>query len=486
MAQIERNDYTDIDFDSIRQRLIQLAKSGFPEWSDFDTASFGNMLIEMFAFVGDTLGFYLDNQARETRLSTATQRKNVIALARMLGYKLQGASAATAEVQFKLRQSLEINVTIPKGTQVRTQGITKPVQFQLLSDVLIVQGATESFGNVEHSNSHDLIIESSGTHNLDISLPQAPYLENSARVVAANGPFEERESLLNAGAEDRFYTVLVNQDEKAILRFGNGITGAVPMGKIRVAYKTGGGSIGNVEARTITILDGVVHDNFGRPVPVDILNPNAASGGSERESIVSAKSKAPLLLRANHRSVSREDFETHACRLPQVERALMLTRNELPAIEENTGILFVIPKGGGLPTYTLKQEVLTQVTETYPCPLTFHVRVQNPVYKAVDVAAQIVVRGLAEQVQNLVQERLVSWFNSTQETPNPLVDFGAKLAAGSGGESGEITWSDIFNVIRDTAGVRKVTNLQLCGSQSDVHLQPQEFPILGSVTIEVA
>jgi hypothetical protein len=40
---------------------------------------------------------YLDNQARESRLVTAARRKNVIALARMLGYKLHGARAATAE-----------------------------------------------------------------------------------------------------------------------------------------------------------------------------------------------------------------------------------------------------------------------------------------------------------------------------------------------------------------------------------------------------
>ena len=81
------------DFDSLRARLIALIQSVFPDWSDFETASFGNLLIEMYAFVGDVLTFYLDNLARESRLVTATQRKNVIALARMLGYRLHGAGA---------------------------------------------------------------------------------------------------------------------------------------------------------------------------------------------------------------------------------------------------------------------------------------------------------------------------------------------------------------------------------------------------------
>ena len=84
-------DYTDRDFDALRERLIALVRSAFPDWSDFSVASFGNLLIELYAFVGDVVSFYLDAQARESRLATATQRTNVIALARMLGFKVQGA-----------------------------------------------------------------------------------------------------------------------------------------------------------------------------------------------------------------------------------------------------------------------------------------------------------------------------------------------------------------------------------------------------------
>lgn len=66
-------DYTDKDFDSLRARLIALVRSVFPDWSDFSVASFGNVLLEMYAFVGDVITFYLDNQARESRLVTATR-----------------------------------------------------------------------------------------------------------------------------------------------------------------------------------------------------------------------------------------------------------------------------------------------------------------------------------------------------------------------------------------------------------------------------
>ena len=65
-------DYTDKDFDALRERLIALVRSVFPDWSDFSVASFGNVLLEMFAFIGDVLGFYLEAQSRESRLATLT------------------------------------------------------------------------------------------------------------------------------------------------------------------------------------------------------------------------------------------------------------------------------------------------------------------------------------------------------------------------------------------------------------------------------
>lgn len=183
-------DYTDKDFDALRARLIALVKSVFPDWSDFSVASFGNLLIEMYAFVGDVVTFYLDNQARESRLATATQRKNVIALARMLGYRLRGAQAATAVVLFKLARPPAAEVVIPAGTVVRTQEVTEPVRFQLLADVVIPAGADppEATGVIESSDTRTQLFDARGLADLDIVLDHTPYLDGSAAVSAANGP----------------------------------------------------------------------------------------------------------------------------------------------------------------------------------------------------------------------------------------------------------------------------------------------------------
>lgn len=460
-------DYTDKDFDALRARLIALVKSVFPDWSDFSVASFGNLLIEMYAFVGDVLTFYLDNQARESRLSTATQRKNVIALARMLGYKLHGAQAATAEVLLKLARPPSADVVIPAGTVVRTQEVTEPVRFQLLADVTIPAGADppEVLCVVESSETRTQLFDARGLVDLDILLGSEP--------------------------NDRHFMVLVDQNDRATIRFGNGTSGAPPTGTVQIAYKTGGGAGGNVDAGRLVVIEGAFADVHGHPVQVSVTNPSPATGGADRQGVASAKLLAPESLRTLTRTVTREDFEVNARRVPGVARALMLTSNEDTSIDENAGILYVIPEGGGLPTVALRNLVLAQVTDVYPHTLTFQVAVQSPVYRNVDIEARIYLRqGHAKAaVRDRVKANLQAMFRVSEPdgTPNPLVDFGFNIKDADGNPVGEIAWSDVFNVIRDTTGVRKVGDrhgdLKLNNLPADVRLGIKEFPLLGNVTL---
>jgi hypothetical protein len=486
-------DYTDKDFDALRARLISLIQSAFPDWTDFDVASFGNVLLEMYAFVGDVLTFYQDNLARESRLVTATQRKNVMALARMLGYRLHGAQAATAQVELRLPQPPVAPVTIPAGTVVRTQEVTEPVRFQLLSPITLPAGANPPrvLALAENSKTHTQLFDARGLADLEVHLDFAPYLDGSARVTTPQGGFSEVESFLDSGPGDLHFVVSVDQNDRATLRFGNGVSGTPPSGTLTVAYKTGGGSAGNVDANRIVVIEGAFRDAHGNPVQVFVRNPEPASEGADRQTVASAKLLASESLRALTRSVAREDFEINARRLPGVARALMLTSNEDPSISENSGILYVIPKGGGPPTPALKNQVLRQVTEVYPCTLTFQVSVQDPVYRPISIDSRLFLRQgfSAAEVRDRIRERLAAYFRVSEPdgTPNPRVDFGFNLKDAEGNPVGEVAWSDIFDVIRDTLGVRKMSSarldLTLNGLPADVKLSVREFPVLANVTL---
>ncbi len=486
-------DYTAKDFDSLRARVISLLQSVFPDWTDFDVASFGNVLLEMYAFVGDVLTFYQDNLARESRLVTATQRKSVMALARMLGYRLHGAQAATAQVELQLARPPAAPVTFPANTLVRTQEVTEPIRFQLLAPVTLPAGANPPrvLALAEHSKTHTQLCDSRGLADLEVHLDFSPYLDGSARVTTPQGAFSEVDSFLDSSPQELHFVVSVDQNDRATLRFGNGVSGLPPSGPLTLTYKTGGGSAGNVDAERLVVIEGAFKDAHGNPVQVSVRNPAPASGGSDRQTVASAKLLAPESLRALTRSVAREDFEINARRLPGVARALMLTSNEDPSISENSGILYVIPKGGGMPTPALKNQVLRQVTEVYPCTLTFQVSVQDPVYRPLSFDARLFLRqgSSAAEVRERIREHLAAYFRVSEPdgTPNPRVDFGFNLKDAEGNPVGEVAWSDIFNVIRDTPGVRKMgsarLDLTLNGLPADVKLNVREFPVLASVTL---
>ena len=101
MATLNRNiTYTNRDFNSFRNALIDYSKTYFPStYNDFSSDSTGMLFIEMASYVGDVLSFYLDNQIQETFIQYARQESNLFDLAYMLGYRPKVTTAATVEVQ---------------------------------------------------------------------------------------------------------------------------------------------------------------------------------------------------------------------------------------------------------------------------------------------------------------------------------------------------------------------------------------------------
>ena len=80
--------YVGKDFATLKQTLIDFTKTYYPNtYSDFNEASPGMVFIEQAAAIGDILSFYQDTQLKESMLSHATERKNIVSLAQTMGYK---------------------------------------------------------------------------------------------------------------------------------------------------------------------------------------------------------------------------------------------------------------------------------------------------------------------------------------------------------------------------------------------------------------
>lgn len=99
---VRRNiQYINKDFTELRASLINYARTYFPTtYNDFSPSSPGMMFMEMAAYVGDVLSFYLDNQIQENFLQYARQTNNLYELAYMFGYKPNVTQVATVDIDF--------------------------------------------------------------------------------------------------------------------------------------------------------------------------------------------------------------------------------------------------------------------------------------------------------------------------------------------------------------------------------------------------
>ena len=99
MTENRNINYLNKDFNEYRNSLINFAKTYFPTvYNDFSPSSPGMMFLEMSAYVGDILSFYLDNQTQENFLEYARQQNNLYALAYMMGYTPKVTSVSTTNI----------------------------------------------------------------------------------------------------------------------------------------------------------------------------------------------------------------------------------------------------------------------------------------------------------------------------------------------------------------------------------------------------
>ena len=101
MATNRNIQYINKDFGQLRQALINYAKTYFPTtYNDFSPTSPGMMFMEMAAYVGDVLNFYLDTQIQETYLEYTRESQNLYNLAYMFGYKPNVTGVASTNIDF--------------------------------------------------------------------------------------------------------------------------------------------------------------------------------------------------------------------------------------------------------------------------------------------------------------------------------------------------------------------------------------------------
>ena len=97
--EIRQRRYLARDFDSFRQTLLDYARQYYPDRiQDFSEASIGGLFLDMAAYVGDNLSFYLDHLYGELNPETAIENGSIERALRSSGVAIAGSSPASVNV----------------------------------------------------------------------------------------------------------------------------------------------------------------------------------------------------------------------------------------------------------------------------------------------------------------------------------------------------------------------------------------------------
>ncbi|RTL06460.1 t4-like baseplate wedge [Candidatus Dependentiae bacterium] len=496
--------FTDKDFSALRRRLFLLVQSTFTEWTDFDEAAFNNILVELFARAGEVLTFYQDRQANESRIVTALLRKSVLAHGKLIGFKAPGAIAARCPIKFSnvntsgVPTAAAADIVIPAGTVVKTNNLPTAVLFELLEDLTIPAGSTHAYGLCENSTFVSEAYVSTNQANQSYRLSQTPFLDGSLVASAGNGAYSVVDSFVSSSATSRDCTVSVDENVSAVVRFGTGIRGVIPLGTITFEYRTWGGLVGRLATNTITRIEGSFTDVAATPVRIVVTNDESTTVGIDRPTVGRLRELIPLAFRMPRAAVAREDYEIGALLITSIARALHLTSNEDVAIGENEGFLFLLPADGQPASQTLIDQVMAQFFNVpgYPKPpfpsmSTYRLSAVTALRKVINVTAKIFrrkqVTGPAAKAS--VMANLNAFFNilNPDGTVNQRINFGFYLQDKDGNPTRLLAYSDVFNEVRDASGVLRIGagygDFLLNGLQADVELELKEFPQLGTVVL---
>lgn len=423
MAEIERGegraglDYMARDYDSLLRSMRESIPYKLPEWTDYESeADFGNVLLQLFAHMGDLLSYYQDRVFNESFLGTAQTRRSVVHHLRLIGYKLATAAPASAVLRLGLPADCEAVLRIERGDAFATRSSREQpsVRFEytretpLLIDCAALPLDAEGrkfFSDVPVEEGKlvaaEILGESSGEPNQSFPLAHARLILRSLGQGQAinrdiilwtelgEGPgrlIEEwalQDSLAFSREGQRDFAIEIDEDDRATIRFGDGAFGAVPPygALVRASYRVGGGRHGNVPAGSIQT---VVNAPQLALLPARVTNPAPATGGADRESIAHAVQHAPRVFRSLKRAVTADDYRALALDF----RGVGKVRAE--AESWNLVKLFVAPDGGGHVSDVLRANLIAYFEDKRP--VTTLIDVEDVEYVRIYVTAEIGVK----------------------------------------------------------------------------------------------
>jgi hypothetical protein len=399
------------DYDSLLRSMREQIPQRLPDWTDYESeADLGNVLLQLFAHMGDILSYYQDRVVNESFLGTAQLRSSIIHHLRLIGYRLATAAPASAELTLSLPARFEGTVTIRRGDAFATASTTdRPsVRFEYSAEQPLVINSRDLEPYGDHKVYRSIPVEEgrlvrdellgtsdgSPDQRFPLAHPQL-ILRSLGHGQAVNrdviltselgGHVTEwrlRDSLAFSREQQHDVVIDIDEHEQGTVLFGDGRLGAIPPAgaTIRCTYRVGGGSHGNVPGGSITTIADAPQLSM---LAASVTNERSATGGAERETRTNAVKHAPASFRSLGRAVTGQDYEALARQFTGVGKV------RATATHWNTVTLHVAPEGGGHVSDLLEANLLAYFEDKRPVTTTIEIR--DARYVPIHVTAEILI-----------------------------------------------------------------------------------------------
>lgn len=292
-------------------------------------------------------------------------------------------------------------------------------------------------------------------------LPRTDEETLTVRTQDGREEWKEVRDFAASGTDDRHFTWDSGTGE---IRFGPRVRmsdgevrqyGAVPPVDAEISvtrYRFGGGTVGNVGARTLSVLKSSI------PFVGSVENLDAARGGVDAETIENLRTRGPMSLRTGQRAVTCEDFE----RLTLEASTLVARARCLPPDKSGEPVrVLIVPRvhvaAQNLTITDLKpgDDLVKEVSEYLDERriLSAIVTIDPPYYQGATVRARVTAQpGVRPEI---VRDRVLT---SLYEYINPLTGG----PEGGGWPFGrDINVGEVFALVRGVEGVSEVEQVEL-------------------------
>ena len=310
---------SDFDFDDIKANLKSFLQdqSEFQDY-DFEGSGFA-VLLDLLAYNTHYLGFNANMLANEMYLDSADIRKNIVSLAKMLGYTPTSPKSPTATIDILMNNipTTTATITMAKGTAFTTTVDGETYQFVTnashvltptsgvykFSNIPVYEGTLVTFKYTVDSTDVDqrFIIPSvsADTTTLKVSI------QNSASDTTTN-TYTLATGVTSISSTSKVYFLQEMEDGKFEVYFGDDVLGnKLDDGNIVILEYIVSNKDEANGASSFTLSG-----NIGGFSDVSITTVSNAQGGAEAQTKESIRFNAPLQYSAQDRAVTTADYET--------------------------------------------------------------------------------------------------------------------------------------------------------------------------------